>query len=120
VAVAAIGAHGEFKVEYKKTYDDPYRVLATYLVSVCTPRALSRVMNETAFIKALVLKEARQLEMSGCFLDCIDQEIISNGLLRKKNYHMKKLGEFYFSELDVPRLRREITKFADELNIIIE
>ena len=77
-------------------------------------------MNEPAFIKALVVKEAKQLDMSGCFLDCIDQEIIAKGLLRKKNYHMKKLGEFYFSELDIPRLRREVVKFAEELGITIE
>lgn len=107
-------------MDYKKAYDDPYRVLATYLVSVCSPRALYRVMTETSFIKALVLKEARQLDVSGCFLDCIDQEIISTGQLRRKNYHMKKLGEFYFGELDIPRLRREIKRFADELNIVIE
>lgn len=115
-----IEVHGEFKVEYKKEYDDPYRVLATYLVSVCTPRALYRIMNETAFIKALILKEAKQLDMGGCFLDCIDQELITNGQLRKKNYHMKKLGEFYFGELDIPRLRKEVKRFADELNIVIE
>jgi hypothetical protein len=107
-------------VDYKKEYDDPYRVLAAYIVSNGSPRVLSRVMNEPAFIKALVVREAKQIDMGGCFLDCIDQEIISKGLLRKKNYHMKKLGEFYFSELDIPRLRKEVARFAEELGITIE
>jgi len=77
-------------------------------------------MNESSFVKSLVLREARQLDLGGAFLDCVDQELISNGYLRKKNYYMKRLGEFYFSELDIGRLRREIQRFANELNITIE
>jgi hypothetical protein len=71
-------------VDYKKAYDDPYRVLAAYIVSNGSPRALSRIMNESAFIKALVVKEAKQLDMGGCFLDCIDQEIIARASFARR------------------------------------
>lgn len=107
-------------MDYKREYDDPYRVLATNLVANYNPRTLARIMNESSFVKSLVLREARQLDLGGAFLDCVDQELISNGCLRKKNYYMKRLGEFYFSELDIGRLRREIQRFANELNITIE
>lgn len=59
------------------------------------------------------------MDIGGAFLDCIDQEIISNDKLRQKNAKLKILGEFYFSQLDLPRLRREVRKFSDELGIDI-
>ena len=65
------------------------------------------------------LKEADKLKR-GAFLDCIDQEIISNDMIRKKNIYLKKLGEFYYSELDIERLRREIRRFAKELNVNLD
>ena len=60
------------------------------------------------------------MDISGAFLDCIDQEVITNDHLRKKNYYLKKLGEFYYSELDLPRLRTEIRRFAEELDVKID
>lgn len=116
----ATEARGEFDMEYKKAYDNPYRVLATQLVGNYPPRCIYRILNETAFVKSLVLAETRQLDMGGFFLDCIDQELTSTGNLRKKNQQMKMLGEFYFSQLDIARLREEIRKFADEMQIEIE
>lgn len=55
------------------------------------------------------------LDINGIFLDCIDQEIISNDSLRTKNAQLKRLGEFYFENLDIPRLRKEIENFISEL-----
>lgn len=60
------------------------------------------------------------MDMSGAFIDCIDQEIIANDKLRKKNVYLKKLGEFYYSELDVERLRKEIRRFAGELGVSLD
>lgn len=59
------------------------------------------------------------MDIGGAFLDCIDQEVIAKDHLRQKNVYLKKLGEFYYSELDLVRLRREIKIFANELNITI-
>lgn len=59
------------------------------------------------------------MDIGGAFLDCIDQEIISNDRLRQKNVYLKQLGEFYYSELNLLRLRREIKRFAIELNVKI-
>lgn len=67
----------------------------------------------------MVIKEAKQMDIGGAFLDCIDQEVIANDHLRQKNVYLKKLGEFYYSELDLPRLRKEIRIFAKELGIEI-
>lgn len=103
-----------------KPYDDPYSLLAARIVSSYTPRSIQRILTNSAYIKSLVLSEARLMDICGAFLDCIDQEIISNDIVRKKNFYLKQLGEFYFSELDIDRLRKEIRQFADELGVPLE
>lgn len=108
------------RIVFNRAYDDPYRVLATHLVSVYSPRTLQRILSSSSFVKAVVIKEARQLDIGGIFLDCIDQEIIDNDKLRQKNARLKVLGEFYYSQLDLPRLRSEIRKFADELGVKLD
>lgn len=108
------------RIVFNRAYDDPYRVLAAHLVSLYTPRTLQRVLTNSSFVKAVVVKEARQLDIGGIFLDCIDQEIIDNDKLRQKNARLKTLGEFYYSQLDLPRLRSEIRKFANELGVKLD
>lgn len=108
------------RIVFNRAYDDPYRVLATHLVSIYSPRTLQRILSSSSFVKAVVIKEARQLDIGGIFLDCIDQEIIDNDKLRQKNARLKTLGEFYYSQLDLPRLRSEIRKFADELGVSLD
>lgn len=107
-------------VNRHKEYDDPYRVLAAHIVSVFSPANVKRVLTNTAFVKSLMIREAKQIDVSGIFLDCIDQEIVANDMIRRKNVYLKKLGEFYFSELDLPRLRSQIRRFADELGVKID
>ena len=107
-------------VNRHKEYDDPYRVLAAHIVSVFSPANVKRVLTNTAFIKSLMVREAKQIDVSGIFLDCIDQEIVANDMIRKKNVYLKKLGEFYYSEFDIERLRREIYRFAEEIGLHLD
>lgn len=103
------------RIDFKQPYDDPYRVLAARIVSIYNDHEIKRILESSPYIKSLILNEARLMDIKGCFLDCIDQEVISNDRVRKKNAHLKRLGEFYYSELDIPRLRNEIKKFIAEL-----
>lgn len=89
-------------------------------MSLYSPRTLQRILSNSSFVKAVIINEARQLDIAGIFLDCIDQEIIDNDKLRQKNARLKVLGEFYYSQLDLPRLRSEIRKFADELGVKLD
>lgn len=108
------------RIVFNRPYDDPYRVLAAHLVSLYSPQTLNRILTNSSFVKSVVLKEARLLDIRGIFLDCIDQEIISNDRLRQKNARLKTLGEFYYSQLDLTRLRNEIRVFADELGVKLD
>lgn len=107
------------RITFNRPYDDPYRVLAAYIVSNYPPRTIRKIMSSSAYIKSLVLQEAKQMDISGAFLDCIDQEVLTNDHLRRKNAYLKKLGEFYYSELNILRLRLEVKRFAEELNVEI-
>lgn len=102
-----------------RPYDDPYRVLAAHIVSYWPPATVKRVLSDNSFVKSVINNEARMMDISGTFLDCIDQEIVSNCRLRQKNSHLKKLGEYYYTELDLLRLRTEIKRFAEELGVAL-
>lgn len=108
------------KISFNRPYDDPYRVLAVHIVSNMTPRTVRNMLKSTDYIRSLVLQEAKQMDISGAFLDCIDQEVQAHAHLRGKNACLKRLGEFYFNELDVTRLRSEIRRFAEELNFPLD
>lgn len=115
-----MGFIDEKRIILNRTYDDPYRVLAAHLVAYWPPSTVRRVLTNNSFVKSIINNEARLMDISGAFLDCIDQEIISNDHLRQKNAYLKKLGEYYYSELDLPRLRSQIRRFADELGVKID
>lgn len=110
----------ESKIIFNRPYDDPYRVLALHIISNYSPRVVKSILTSTSYIRSLILQEAKQMDISGAFLDCIDQEVQSHARLRGKNACLRKLGEFYYSELDVIRLRSEIRKFAAEINFPVD
>lgn len=104
----------------QQEYDNPYRILAAYIVTTFSVIAVKRVLTSSSFIKSLIVHEAKTMDIGGAFLDCIDQEIISNDRVRGKNAHLKMLGEYYYSELDIERLRKEIRRFAEELGVCLD
>lgn len=108
------------QINKHQEYDDPYRILAAHIVSVFSAANVKRVLTNQSYIKSLIIHEAKTMDVAGAFIDCIDQEIVANDMIRKKNVYMKKLGEFYFSELDIDRLRNEIRRFAGEIGFALD
>ena len=108
------------QINKRQEYDDPYRVLAARIVSVFSVPNIKRILTNQAYRRSLIVHEAKTMDVAGAFIDCVDQEIIANDMVRKKNVYMKKLGEFYFSELDIERLRSEIRRFANELGVELD
>ena len=104
----------------KQEYDNPYRILAAHIVTAFSVPNIKRALTSSSYIRSLIIYEAKTMDVSGPFMDCIDQEIISNDRIRKKNLCMRQLGEFYFSELDLDRLRKEIRRFAEELGVNLD
>lgn len=108
------------RITFNRPYDDPYAILAAHLTAVLSIKSLKKCLCNNAFVKSMVASEMKMLDIKGPFLDCIDQELISNDKLRKKNAMLNQLGEYYFSELDMPRLRAEIRKFTQEVGINLD
>lgn len=111
---------GKERIAFNKPYDNAYAVLAWHLVSVLSVKSIKEVLTNDSFVKAMVIDEAKQLDICGKFLDCIDEDIQKKWHLRGKNKALKALGEFYFSELDLPRLKEEVKKFAEEMGINLD
>lgn len=109
------------KLVFDKPYDDPYRVLACHLAGTLSVHSLNRLMHDNSFVKSLLMGEMKHLDISGPFLDCLDQEVITNDKVREKNKHLRDLGEFYFKYMDIPRLRIEVRRFVqDECGVELE
>lgn len=108
------------QIKKHQEYDDPYRLLAAYIMSYFSVVAIKRVLTSTSFVKSIIVNEAKTIDVSGPFLDCIDQEVIANDKIRGKNACLKELADFYFSILDIERLRAEIRRFAVELGVKLD
>lgn len=108
------------QITKNKEYDNPYRLLAAYIVTTFSVISVKRILASSSFVKSLIIHEAKTMDIGGAFLDCIDQEVVANDRVRGKNAYLKVLGEYYFSELDLERLRKEIRRFADELGVCLD
>ena len=111
---------GKQRISFNKPYDNPYAVLAWHLVAMLPLKSLKELLCSDTFIKRMVVEEAKQVDISGPFLDCIDEDIQKRWRLRGRNSQLKQLGEYYFSELNLEKVREEVRKYASELGIILE
>ena len=59
-------------------YDDPYKILAHYIVGNYRPADVLRILSENSYIKNCVIKEVRQMDMAGHYVDCIIEVILEN------------------------------------------
>lgn len=104
---------------YLFEYDDPYKVLAHAIVGFYRPADVIRMLTDNAFILNCVVKEVRDQDMCGHFVDCIIEDILENKDRMEYMGHLDKLAEYYFTKLDKERLRREIRLVLDETGIEI-
>lgn len=93
---------------YLYDYDNPYTLLAHHIVGVYRPADVLRCLTDNSYLKTLVIKEVRQQDFCGHFLDCIIESILEE---KERMEYMGKLDElalYYYSKLDKGRLRAEI------------
>lgn len=104
---------------YLFSYDDPYKILAHYIVGFYRPADVVRVLNDNAYIATLIQKEVRELDIGGSFLDCIIEDILTKKKRMAYMGHLDTLSKYYYSEFDKDRLRREIYALLEEVDIKI-
>lgn len=96
--------------------DDPYKILALNLVATLSDGELYRIMHETKAIRRRITREVNDADFYGDFLDCIMTELVKSNKARMVNKYLVDAANFFYSHLDVPRLRREIIGYCIKLN----
>jgi len=94
--------------------DDPYKILALNLMSRCSDTELHRIMHDVKAIKRHIAREVKDVDFCGHFLDCIMVDLVKTGRQRKIGTTMTNTINFFYNELDVPRLRKELKMYCDK------
>ena len=105
---------------YLYSFDDPYKILAHYIVGFYRPADVLRCMTDNAFLATLVQKEVRDLDICGHFLDCIIEDILAKKNRMEMMENLDVLSKYFYSKLDRVRLRKEIQSALAELGVILQ
>lgn len=98
-------------------YDDPYIMLVHWLIANLNSGELRRVLEDDEFVFKMIVKETRYLDFKGPFLDTIVCCILEDKRRMKMCQELDKLSKYFFSELDLGRLRRELILFLNKYGI---
>ena len=99
-------------------YDDQYKLLAHHILAVYSKAEVKRILVDDEFIYHIIIKETRLQDFSGAFLDCIIQSILDDKRRMDMCRELDKLSKYFFSELDLARLRKELEYYATKYGII--
>ena len=105
---------------YLYDYDNPYKILAHHIVGTYRPADVLRVLNDNSYIKNCILKEVRQLDLGGHFIDCIIEHILEDKDRMEYMHQLDNLSAYYYSRLDKERLRKEIRAILDYAGIELD
>lgn len=108
---------GPLENDYFYEIDDPYKILAHYIVGFYRPADVLRILTDNAYLKNQVLKETRDMDLGGHFVDCIIENILGSKKRMEYMHELDRLGEYYYSYLDKERLRDEILAVLNEAGI---
>lgn len=108
---------GPLEDRYFYEIDDPYKILAHHVVGFYRPADVWRILTDNAYLKNIVVKEVRMMDLGGPFIDCIIENILEDKDRMEYMHELDRLGEYYFSRLDKERLRDEILAVLNEAGI---
>lgn len=87
--------------------DDPYKMLAYFVVSHYSLPQIQRILTEDAYVKKQVVNDCLDLDVHGPFLDAMMYSIEQSKRLWLRGV-LRTLGEQMFTQLDLERLRDNI------------
>lgn len=106
---------------YKNEYDNPYRMLAASIATRYGVSDAQRILLDRDYIRQAIQSEVRNnIDVPGDFCDCITTELISNKQKVLYRSALNELGLFFFNQLDIPRLRKELIRFYQDCGIDIQ
>ena len=98
-------------------YDDPYIMLVYWLIANLNAGDLRRVLEDDEFVLKMIIKETRWLDFKGPFLDTIVCSLLEDKRRMEMCHELDKLSEYFFSQLDLGRLRRELLLTLNKYDI---
>lgn len=98
-------------------YDDPYIMLAYRLLADLNIGDIRRIFTDEEFIQKMIIKETRNLDFCGPFLDTIVESILVDKRRMEMCMELDKLSAYFYQNLDLERLRRELTTLINKYGI---
>ena len=105
--------------DYLYEYDNPYKILAHHIVGTYRAADVLRVLTDNSYLKTLIIKEVRDQDLGGHFIDCIIENILEDKDRMEYMHKLDNLAYYYYSRLDKGRLRDEILAALNKAGITI-
>lgn len=106
--------------EYYYEYDDPYKLLAYSVLGDYRASDVIRMLSDDAFVLNCIAKENRAQDFKGRFIDCIIEDILAHKKRMEYMHELDALSLYYFSQLDLPRFRKELSNALNECGIELD
>ena len=107
----------EERPTHKEKFDDEYKILAYSIVVNYPPETVRRLMKDTKFLRREIIREVRGQDFRGYFIDCLFVSICENKDRMKLMRQLDQLGRFFYSSLDLDRMRKEIRNAYESLGL---
>lgn len=107
------------KKVYLWNYDDNYKVLAHHIVGTYRPADVLRCLTDNSYLKTLIIKEVRQQDLRGPFVDCIIEQMLEDKERMEWMRTLDQVALHLYSKLDKGRLRDEILAVLNNAGIVI-
>lgn len=105
--------------KYLYIYDDPYKILAHHIVGSYRASDVLRVLTDNSYLKTLIIKEMREQDLGGHFIDCIIENILEEKDRMEYMHKLDELATYYYSKLDKGRLRDEVLAVLNRAGVEI-
>ena len=105
--------------KYLYEYDDPYTLLAHHIVGNYRAADVIRTLTDNAYLRTLIIKEVREQDFCGHFLDCIIENILEEKDRMEYMHKLDELAAYYYSRLDKGRLRDQILAVLNKAGVVI-
>lgn len=100
--------------------DDPYKILALYLVSSCSTAELKKMLHDAKVVKRMIVREVREADFYGPFLDCIMVGVIKSNERRKIGRTLLETADFFYNRFDLIRFRKELKDYCQKFGRDVE
>lgn len=104
-------------MDYRYHFDDPYSVLAHTILSYYRPADVIRMLSDNEYLLNCVVKEVRQQDFGGLFLDCIIEDLLAQKKRMEWMHTLDSVAKYLYQNLDKKRLREQLVGALSEIGI---